>query len=175
MQSFSQLADTKGNNMSKSHRLRSTAIAAGLLSVFAIEAQAQFGTLALRIPNDANTIFVLNADKILNSQLAKADNWREQRERAAAAGLSILPASADQFIMAAKMDLEFMQPIWEVALVKVRYEPNMAQLAAKWGGAIDRVEGRSAMITPDDAYVVKLSDSSIGAMKPANRQQVARW
>ena len=138
-------------------------------------AQAQFHGLVGRVPSDANAIVMLDADKIMASPLARRDNWSEQRANAAAAGLTILPPNASQFVMAARIDLEYMHPTWEVSLARMKSEPSMPKVAAKWGGKIDRVAERNAVRLPDDSYVVQLGPANLAARRPANRQEVARW
>ena len=141
----------------------------------ATEVLAQFGALSRRIPNGANAIVVLNIEKIHQSPLAQEQNWRAQQENAAAAGLTILPPSADQFIMAAKMDYDFMEPVWETALARLHYEPDLPKFAARFGGTVDRVADRNAVRLPDDSYAVQLSKTVVACMRPGNRQSVARW
>ena len=138
-------------------------------------ADAQFGNLTLRVPNDANAIAIFNVDKILSSPMAKDGNWREQREKAAAAGITIVPASASHFVLAANMDFERMSPNWEVAVADVNYPISIPQIAARRGGTIDSVAGLSAAVVNDDSYVVSFGKASVGAMRPANRQSVAKW
>lgn len=152
--------------------LKSVILLAGLC---VSNAHGQFAGLTTRIPSGANAIVVLDVDKIQKSPLAQKENWREQRENAAAAGLTVLPATADYFIMAANLDLDFMQSKWEVSLSKVRTEPSMPQLAARFGGSVDEVASRPAALLPDDSYIVKFNPSMVGSMRPGNRQSVARW
>ncbi len=138
-------------------------------------ADAQFGGLTARIPSGANAIVILNVQKALASPLAKEQDWRGQQEKAAAAGITILPPSAQQFLMAANMDIEFMQPVWEVAMANLRYEPSLPKIAARWGGEIDRVANRNCISLPNDSYVVQFGPNMIGSYRPGNRQNVTRW
>jgi hypothetical protein len=131
--------------------------------------------LVARIPSDANALVVMNVQGVLQSPLAQKENWREKHENAAAAGLTMVPATANQIMLAAQMDFEFMQPIWEVGMAEVRYEPSMPQVAARWGGEIDRVSNRNAVRLPNDSYVVQFSKNLVGTYRPANRQNISRW
>jgi hypothetical protein len=140
-----------------------------------LEAFAQFGSLTARVPSGANAIVVLNVEKILASPLATQQNWREKQENAAAAGVTILPPDARQFVMAADMDIEFMQPVWEIAMASLSNEPSLPRIAARWGGEIDRVENRSCISLPNDSYIVQFGPNLIGAYRPGNRQNVSRW
>ena len=155
-------------------------IVAGLLVMtlanFGLDkAVAQFGGLTARIPSGANAIVILNVQKALATPLAKEQNWQEKQENAAAAGITMLPPTAQQFVMAANMDIEFMQPIWEVAMASVRYEVSMPKVAARWGGEIDRIANRNCVALPDDSYVVQFGPNLVGAYRPGNRQNVTRW
>jgi hypothetical protein len=139
------------------------------------DATAQFGSLTARIPHGANALVVLNVEKILATPLAKTQNWREKHENAAAAGLTILPPTAQQFIMASNMDVEFMEPVWEIAMANLRNEPSLPKIAARWGGQVDRVSNRNCVALPNDSYVVQFGPNLLGAYRPGNRQNVARW
>lgn len=140
-------------------------------------AKAQFGRFGLtaRVPNDANAIMLLNLESIWQTPAAKSGNWRKNQENAASAGLTFLPPTATHFVLASKMDLELMYPIWEVALADLTYEPSMPKIAARRGGSIDNIAGMNAAVLADDSYVVQLGKVKLGAMRPANRQVVSNW
>ncbi len=146
-----------------------------LLGAIPANVQAQFAGLLARVPPRANAIVVLNMEKILDSPLAQKENWRLQREKIYAAGLTMLPPDANQFVMAAQMDLEFMQPAWEVALLSLDEEVSAVDIAAAKHGQIDRISERNAVILPTDAYLVQFNKNMVGVMRPANRQNVATW
>ncbi len=157
------------------HRCLILLFAASCVITLPQVANGQFGGLVGRVPSDANSLVILNVEKMKMSPIAKTQNWRANHEAASAAGITILPPSATHFLMAAKMDFEFMQPIWEVALSNITYQASMPKIAARWQGEVDRVAGRSAVRMPDDSYVVDLGPSIVGAMRPASRQSVTRW
>lgn len=156
-------------------RHRIAAIAAGLWIIGMISSVTGQTSLASRVPHDANIMLILNVEKIMGSQIAQEKSWKTNRAQAVETGLTILPASANRFLMAAKMDLEFMQPQWEIALSYLDHEPQIAQIAANWKGEIDNIDSHSAVKLGDDSYVVAVGPRKLAAMSPANRQQVARW
>jgi hypothetical protein len=86
-----------------------------------------------------------------------------------------VPPGATRFILAAELDLEFMSPIWEAAVMDLAEAPNMNLIAKAYRGEPDTVENLSAVVLPQDAYVLKLADQTLGIMSPANRQAVVRW
>ncbi len=138
-------------------------------------AEAQFGGLLPRVPPRANAIVVLNVEKILQSPLSQRDNWAADRQQAHASGLTMLPLDANQFVMAAQFDYEFMQPTWEVALLNLQDDVSTVEIAAARNGQVDRIADRNAVILPTDACLVQLAKTTVGVMRPANRQNVANW
>ena len=136
---------------------------------------AQFASLVARVPKDANALIMLNAEGIRRSPLARKQGWDTKLSDAYEAGLIVLPPQGQYMVMASKIDLDFMEPVWEVALLNTSQEVSIPKVAARWGGSIDNVGSRSAARLPDDSYVVQLADNRVGSMRPANRQDVSRW
>jgi len=138
-------------------------------------AEAQLDQLAIRVPSSANALVVIDVKSAYASPLAQAQGWKSNGLRAHQNGMIALPAQAEKFLMAAEMDFEFMQPLWEVAVAYVRQLPAMSDIATRSGGRVDRLAGADAVERPNDSFVVKLGPKVIGAMSPANRQHVNRW
>jgi len=78
-------------------------------------------------------------------------------------------------VLASQLDLEFMQPIWEVGLVRADSLPAPATVARNYGGTVDQVATLPAVRLPDDSFIVRFSDQVVGVMAPGDRQQVSRW
>jgi len=94
-------------------RRRSFLLALSLVlsSMSAAPLFAQFDKLLGRIPTTTNTIILLNAEKVMNSEVALRDGWRDNFDKAIEAGLTQLPADSMQYVLASQMDFEFMQPV----------------------------------------------------------------
>jgi hypothetical protein len=137
--------------------------------------RAQLQQLANRVPDSANSLVVINGKSAYASPLAQAQGWDPQGMQAGRAGMTALPAGAEIFLLAAEMDFEFMQPQWEVAVAHMHSMPTMADIATSSGGRLDRLAGSQAVERPNDSFVVTLGPRVLGAMSPANRQQVIRW
>ena len=138
-------------------------------------AWSQFQDMARRIPSGANTMILIDPQVIMATPLAKKENWRENMEKAAAAGISIVTPNTNQLLMAGHIDFEVMHPTWQVAISNLKYEPSMTKIAARIGGSVDRIAERDAALLPEDAYAVRLGKTLAGVMLPGNRQSVARW
>jgi hypothetical protein len=145
------------------------------LSVPAAVSQTPFQGMRYRVPSDANTLILINAEKMFNAPVADKERWGARRQAAFDAGLIALPPDAREVILAGRTDLEFGKSIWEVALMRLAGERSVTTVAQRFGGTMDNVEGRTAARLPNDAYIVQVSKDLIGSYTPANRQDVSRW
>lgn len=136
---------------------------------------AQLEQLANRVPSTANAVVVVNVKSAFASPLAKARTWGRSGIESQRSGMISLPLEAETFLMAAEVDFEFMQPLWEMAAAYLPNPPTMEVVATRSGGKLDRYGGAKAVERPNDSVVVRLGPKVLGAMAPANRQQVARW
>ena len=145
------------------------------LVTIADESTAQLRQLATRVPANSNAIVVVDVQRVLSSPLAQESRWSAGRRNAARSGMLGLPPEVDWFLMAADIDYEFFEPVWEIAAAYVPNAPGMQEIADHSGGRIDRLAGSNAVQRPNDSYVVALGPRILGARSPANRQQVIRW
>ena len=146
-----------------------------ICSTGGLAAHAQFSGMLSRVPKDANTAVFINVEKLLGSPVAERERWRARSEAAFAAGVSAVPPTASEVVLAGRIDVEYGKSIWELALVKLSEDVNVARVAQRFGGSVDTIEGRSAAKLPNDSYVLKMSDSLAASYTPANRQDVVRW
>ena len=118
---------------------------------------------------------LLNVEKAKNSPLGLKENWEDKINDAFASGTGRVPPQAARFVLASKIDFEFMEPIWEVAVMDLDEEIPLEPLAKARGGTLDTIEGLPALQLPNDTYLVQFGPKMLGAMAPANRQEVVRW
>ncbi len=135
----------------------------------------EFQDLVSQIPRSANAVVLLNMEKAKNSPLGLKENWKTKIENAFEAGLFRVPPQATRYVLAAEIDFEFKEPIWEVAIIDVDENLSMAQIAEKHQVMPDTIENLPALVLPNDTYLVQLGPKTLGAMGPANRQAVVRW
>jgi hypothetical protein len=138
-------------------------------------AVAQFGDLTKQVPRSANAIVLLNMEKAKQSPMGTKEGWDKRVESAFEAGISRVPPQATRFVLAAQIDFEFMQPIWEAGVFDLAEEVSVDKIAANRGGVLDTIDGLPAVALPNDTYVVQFGPKRLGAMGPGNRQVVARW
>ncbi len=156
-------------------QLIACSVAVICLAIHVATASAQFQDLVKRIPATANTIVIFNVEKILASPLAIKEDWRQKQQQAFASGMVLLPPQATHAVLASQLDLEFMHPIWEVAVLDLNTDASIEAIAKRRNGVVDEVAGVPAVALPDDTYLVEFSPRTVGRMAPANRQSVARW
>ena len=60
-------------------------------------------------------------------------------------------------------------------MIKLEADRNVTTVAARYGGTVDDIDGRSAARLPTDNYVVQLMGNLLASYTPASRQDVSRW
>jgi hypothetical protein len=146
-----------------------------LLVLAALPAQAQFTELAARVPSSANAITLVNGERLMNSPIAIREGWKDKYSTAFAAGLHSIPPDTKQFVLAADVNYEFMQPSWRVAVAETLKPRAMSSLARLAHGTVDSIADKPALALRDNSYLIALSDTRFAIMAPANRQAVSRW
>jgi hypothetical protein len=135
----------------------------------------EFQDLVNKIPRSANAVVLLNMDKAKASPMGLKEKWSEKIEQAFEDGLVRVPAQARRFVLASQIDFEFMQPLWESAVIELDQDLSSTEMNKMRRGTLETIEGLPAIARPNDTYLVKLAPKLVGAMGPANRQAVVRW
>jgi len=139
-------------------------------------ATAQFAGMRERVPADANTLVLINAQKMFGSRIADREGWKVRRQAAFDAGISALPPDATEVLIAGRHDLHFgHEALWELGLMKFGDDKKVLDVAKHYGGSIDEISGHSAVRLPDDHFVLQMGPSFLASYTPANRQDVSRW
>ena len=138
---------------------------------------AQFDEMTNWVPDSANTIVLVRAKEIFNSAKSKKEKWTSQRLKAYRSGTSFIPPTVDRFVLAAQLDYEYMEPIWQTALFETKKDKpvNIVEVSKRIKGNLESISGYDALVLPNDAYAVKINEYMLGAMVPANRQVTSRW
>jgi hypothetical protein len=134
-----------------------------------------FADLLARMPRSANVLVLLNADQIFSSDVATREHWKQQYDATYEDSPLLLPPSAEQFVLAADVDLAYMKPRWEVAVMRLSDDPSMNLLARSIRGDRETLAGLESITTPRNAVIVKFEPRLFGMMRPASRQTAARW
>jgi hypothetical protein len=156
--------------------LRSLAIVAALLAAGqAKSADNSFQELLTKVPASPNVLVLLNAEKLFASEVATQGGWRQQYESTYADSPLLLPPAAQQFALAADLDLSTFIPKWQAAVMRLSINPSKELLASKIGGQPDELGGLDVVATPRGAMIVRFGPNIFGMRQPGDRQVVGRW
>jgi len=172
---YRDLFSTEETVMKALQRIGGGLLSAVVVLAIAGPAAAQFRDLVSQLPNGANALMILNVEKILSGPMGQREGWKANLEKAFAAGMVRVPSKAKRFVMAAQIDFEFMKPNWEAVMADLQRVPSMEKIAKEYQATPDKFGDTEAVVLPNDAYVIALSQNTLAAMAPANRQVVARW
>ena len=161
------------NNAAKTGFVFSLAIGLGI--AFGPSVHADLDRMSLRVPASANALAVVDADAVLATPMSVRGGWHDKIHPSGHSGTVAAPPRVEMFLIAAEMDFEFMQPLWEIAAADMADRVDMEQVAKNSGGRRDRLAGSEAVERPNDTYVVAFGPQMVAAMAPANRPKVMRW
>jgi hypothetical protein len=150
-------------------------LAALLLLVMPKPASANFYELLRRIPDSANTIILIDVERMLMSPIAMREKWRDHLNSPDAEPLHF-PTSAVRYLMASKLDfVSNLENLWDSAMIETTGEISLPYLARQEGGYLDEIEGQQVAYSRRNAFFVSFEPTILGAYFPANRQDLARW
>jgi hypothetical protein len=151
-----------------------------LLSIAALlaaagTARANFSELLRRAPHDANTIIMIDVERLLMSPIAMKEKWLDKIHAPGAASLQ-LPTNSKRYMLVSKLNFvgDF-ENIWDVGLIETTGPVALPYLAKAEGGYLDKVEGFEVAYSPRNAFYVSLKPDIVGVSFPANRQDLGRW
>jgi hypothetical protein len=128
-----------------------------------------------RIPAQANRILVIDVPGLHKSPLGVRENWAKRHERNFGQGVVSIPPSAQRVVGAAQLNTTTLNPVWESILLESPKPVSDEQLVRAVSGAMDKVSGQSIVLGRNNSYYTVLAPRIIGNLRPANRQEMARW
>jgi len=131
--------------------------------------QVSFTDMLYRVPREANALVMIDADKIRSSPVAQAEAKANVHRH------MILPQEVDRAVLASNLDTATMQPISEVAIVSIKEKASMAKIADTRGGKLENLGEETAVLLPNNSYLVSLGPKLLGIRYPADRQHASRW
>lgn len=126
------------------------------------------------LPN-ANSVLFLNVSKLMASELANSENWREEFEKAYATGVISLPPTTNDAMICSEIDFSSWTPTTTVAAFNFQDAISLNAISRQYQGLNDEILGKKAVLLPQDIYVVQAEDRRAAMINSANRQAVTRW
>jgi hypothetical protein len=137
---------------------------------------ADFPSLLSQIPDDSNTITLIDVEAILKSPIAKAQGWDKRFREGNADRPAYFPPEASKVVIASQIDmLRDFHSIWQAAVIDMKENVDLDQVARAEGGYTDDVGKVKVVWAPSDAYFLAASPTTLGLLTPANRQSIGRW
>jgi hypothetical protein len=138
-------------------------------------ARANFQELLRRAPQDANTIIMIDVERLLMSPIAMKEKWLDKIRAPGAESLHF-PANSKRYMLVSKQNfVSHFDDIWDVALIEATGPVSVPYLAKAEGGYVDKLEGFEVAYSPRNAFFVSLKPDMVGVSFPANRQDLSRW
>jgi len=157
-------------------RLACSWLLSGLVLLVATgPARANYYELLRRVPDSANTIILIDVERLLMSPIAMKEKWRD-KGNSAEGRMIHFPPNAVRYMLASKVDFvgDF-DDLWDVALIETPQSVSLPYLARVEGGYLDTLEGQEIAFSPRNALFVSLKPTILGVSFPANRQDLGRW
>ena len=155
-------------------RLIGSVICLAALCLPTIAFAGLYGEHLTQIPGDANVLILVNAAQAKNSTFAQ--RVRKESPETVQLNRSLYTSpNVERVVMASKFDFQSRLPVWELAIVSTKTEPNLKKLSQFLGGNLDTLDGLASIQLPIDAYIVMLKPKLAGIMAPGDRQAVSRW
>src|SRR3954463_10216360 len=97
-----------------------------------------FGELLKRIPEQSNTLMLVNFDGLFDSPMGRRENWRQKAIANHGGGLG-LAADVSKAAVAVGLNFHTMQERWKVGIVQLRRDVPIKSndLAAREGGYVE--------------------------------------
>lgn len=86
-----------------------------------------------------------------------------------------LKAGVEEVWAVADLNTANLQPNWEAGYAKLKTPVKADALASALQGYVDKVDGKEAIWTPRQSYLVPLENGNLGFLRPAQRTLLASW
>jgi hypothetical protein len=154
---------------------RGWSISVVLLLVAAGSAAADYMDLVRRVPDSANTMILIDVERMLMSPIAMKEKWLDKIKTSQGESLHF-PSNSKRYLLASKVNfVSQFENLWDVALIETINDVALPFLVKMEGGYLDKVEGQEVGYSPRNAFFVSLKPTIVGVSFPANKQDLGRW
>lgn len=124
-----------------------------------------------KLPDLPNAVAIVNV-----AAVRKAAGSGDAKSKAQLADLETeLSKEIESVAVAARIDIDSLEPVWEVALAKMPKVPPLADLAKIEGGYVDHFGAREVAWSQRNLYLFRPEETDLVMIRPANRQLVSQW
>jgi hypothetical protein len=134
-----------------------------------------FEDLLKRVPEQANALLLVDVQAVHKTALAARLNWAKKVQQDYLAGVSRLPPDANRVVVAATFNASTLDHGWKIGLAELQHDIDVKKVAQAEAGTLDKVAEQAVVLSPRNAYYLRVAPKIKGMMHPANRQELARW
>ena len=146
-----------------------------LLAVSQSPGQGPYDDLLKWIPENANTLLLMNIQELHKSPLGKQEDWAKKHTRTSLGSVGSISPSMTKVVVAAQLNPSTLDYAWQAGVFQLDLSIKQKQLASLVSGSMDSVGGKPIVLSPRNAYFVQFKEWVIGMMRPANRQVMSQW
>ena len=138
-------------------------------------ASANYMELLRRVPDSANTLIMIDVERMLMSPIAMKEKWRDKASNSQGEPLHF-PINAERYMLASKLNfVSDFEDVWDVALIETTSDVSLPYLAKMEGGYLDTVEGQQVAFSPRNAFFVSFKPTILGRLLPGQPAGPGRW
>ncbi len=157
-------------------RCSSVVLLLGLVLWNAAPASAQvFKDLLPRVPDEANALVLIHAEKLRESGFARDFAAKTLRGSSQAHKHVIPHQDVKRVVLAAELTSNQLAPAWEIAVLDTKSPISLDALQAQGEGTAETLGNLAAVRLNSNAYLIALQQNLYGVFGPANRQKAMRW
>ena len=145
-----------------------------LLVVAQSPAAGPYDDLLKWIPEQANTLLLMDIYELHKSPMGKQEDWAKKHTRTILGSSSMSP-KISKVVVAAQLNPSTLNYTWQAGVFQLDLSIKQKELSRLVSGTPDSVAGKPIVLSPRNAYFVQFKEWVIGMMKPANRQAMAQW
>src|SRR5437660_4921433 len=146
-----------------------------LTAVTQSPAAGPYDDLLKWIPDQANTLLLMDIYELHKSPLGKQEDWAKKHTRVSLGGMSSMSPRISKVVVAAQLNPSTLDYTWQAAVIQLDQGIKDKELSRIVSGTPDSVGGKPIVLSPRNAYFVKFREWIIGMMRPANRQAMSQW
>src|SRR5262245_58491549 len=140
----------------------------------AATAAEPFADMLKRVPDNANTLIMVDLAALRASPMGVKQGWEKQNERDFYGGISGIPPAVQQLLVASYLDPSTLSKSWDVTLAQLDTAATPVALARREGGSVDPTNPE-LVASSRNAFFTVFEPKLVGARCPANRQEMVRW
>lgn len=137
-------------------------------------AVADFPDLLKQVPDSANVLLLIKSKEFAANASLSASHQVAEFLEAAKSWPVVAKWNPNRVVIAAEMDIQHMEPAWQMAAIELQLPPDMRYLAVRTRGVADQLMD-DQVVWLEKATILQTGEKQLTLVSPLNRQSAARW